>query len=113
MTNSELNLACARAMGWPERSEGHDLWGHRPYIALFAEGPHVYPLGSNTWNPAEAIEDAWVLLERMRDSDCDVAIESCGAAWCVVMYGKPCESAKTAPLAICEAFLAWAKAGEP
>lgn len=101
MTNQEINAACAEAMGW----ERHQIGGWDGWLC------GDKPMAEARWNPAKFIADAWVLLEKLREYDCDVAVESCGAAWCVEHLSNRCCCA-TAPMVICLAFLEWAKAAK-
>lgn len=84
MTNREINVACAEAMGWVLREIGRSTYGGRiterhwypagtpqPNSDGYFDGfrPSNYPrhiCDADKWNPAESIADAWVLVEWLR-----------------------------------------------
>ena len=97
----ELDAQVAeKVMGWRhvrETGPPDDLYGQEPgrsgtvYIV-----PHY----------STDIGAAWAVVERLRDIDCDLTIESAGNQWHVsLLVGAIVGTAQAAPLAICRAAL--------
>lgn len=109
MTADELRREIAERKGWTDL---HVSTGFRSG-QLFARQPE-YPKEPRTETPdwPRDLNAAWKLWDEMREHDCDIAIESCGAAYVVHFIAAEFEGRDTDPkLAICRAWLTW-KRGE-
>lgn len=105
LSSRDLDIACAKAMGWPCRKPGYLQWGKRPYIADFPDGPHAYPVGKDTWFPSTDIADAWTLVEQAREWGESLSLDGDNTGYRCWFSQHPYGQAPTAPLAICRAFL--------
>ena len=102
--NLELRQQVAEALGWTEIAEHRvlvdSLQGHHPPSD---SGVRIGPLPIPAYETD--IAAAWELLEELRDADCDVALMSCGSAWCLQFLCAYTDMDVSAPAAICKAWL--------
>jgi hypothetical protein len=110
MTPTELNKAVATALGWTDLKEEPQTWrmGTQLQGVPPGLGPKSYRVVPDYSGDIAA---AWGLVESMRVSEDFVRIDNHGAKewWEVTLSHTPGpirESSKSAPEAICRAFLA-------
>lgn len=128
MTNEEINVKCAKAMGWKLVSYDEvPATTKEDYESASRNDGWVWDGRDSDkeawqWNPSESIADAWVLVEYVTSHDGEpglrgkATVERYGNEWRCWLWGSGCpaySTASTAPLAICLAFLEWANEASP